>query len=86
MENELLNNMKIQNNFLSKTLKELKETFSIKYLDCRREFSENSVHDLRVATRNLLAFILLIDSLFSSSYSNETKKVLKKFFLIVNIC
>jgi CHAD domain-containing protein len=39
------------------------ENYCAELQNCRREFSEESVHDLRVATRRMLAYIRLLNSI-----------------------
>jgi CHAD domain-containing protein len=45
---------------------------------CQKEFSEKSVHDLRVATRRLLALLDLLKALKCSQISDKPAKNLKK--------
>jgi len=55
-----------------------------KFLDqleaCSRKCSEKAVHDLRVATRRLLAFIDLISVISGQAKVQKMRRILKKFF------
>ena len=44
---------------------------------CRREFSEEAVHDFRVAARRLLAFLDLLRMMFQDQGIKKTRRVLK---------
>ena len=44
---------------------------------CRREFSEEAVHDFRVAARRLLAFLDLLRMMFQDRGIKKTRRVLK---------
>ena len=57
-----------------------KENFNV----CKKEFSEESVHDYRVSIRRLLSLINLINKIFPEIDSNRIKKVLKKQLKIMN--
>ena len=45
---------------------------------CRKEFSEEAIHDLRVATRRLLAFTELLNRFHSPSGYKKIRRTLKK--------
>jgi CHAD domain-containing protein len=52
--------------------------YNKKLLWCKTEFSEESVHDFRVATRRLMSLIDLIDGVYPSVYGPELSGTLKK--------
>ena len=52
---------------------------------CRKEFSEDSVHQLRVETRRLLALLDLLDSLATGAELRDCRRALKRFFHAVAI-
>ena len=46
--------------------------------DCRKELSADSLHQLRVATRRLLTFVLLLEPLTQPAPERKARKVLKR--------
>src|ERR687892_541654 len=50
------------------------------FKDCQRDFSENSVHELRVETRRLLALVALFHALWWDERLAEIERRLKRLF------
>src|SRR5512135_3622582 len=54
----------------------------LKYLDerqrCHDDFSEDAVHDLRVASRRLLALLTLLQFVDPQPYSKKLSRIFKK--------
>jgi len=53
------------------------DTYKAEVKTCRREFSEEVVHDLRVATRRLLSFLDLLRSVLQDSSIQKMRRILK---------
>lgn len=62
---------------LTQSLAERWEKYSAELKICRKEFSEEAVHDLRVATRRLLAVFDLLRSLQNHKRIQKVRRVLK---------
>ena len=53
------------------------ENYRVQVKTCRREFSEEAVHDLRVATRRLLAVLDIARALDPNPRLQKTRRFLK---------
>jgi CHAD domain-containing protein len=53
------------------------DTYKAELKTCRREFSEEAVHDFRVAARRLLALLDLLRMMFQDQGIKKTRRVLK---------
>ena len=62
---------------LLESLDERWRKFRLELKVCREEFSEESVHDLRVAARRLLAFLDLLSSIIRKKYLRKVRRTLK---------
>jgi CHAD domain-containing protein len=65
---------------LADTLRERWRRYRKAYGQCRKEFSEDSVHQLRVETRRLIALLDLLDSLIHREELDALRRALKKSF------
>src|SRR5512145_720505 len=63
--------------FLSDFIDRRWETYQSELANCRAEFSETAVHDLRVSTRRLLATLELIRALDSHPRVKKMRRSLK---------
>lgn len=62
---------------LSEALDKRWENYRTEFKNCRNDFSEESVHDLRVATRRILALIKLLNSISPHPYLKKMAKAFK---------
>lgn len=68
-----------KNNILLVALDERLDAFRVQFKTCRRDFSEEAVHDLRVASRRLLAGLDLARVFFLKPSLQKTRRELKRF-------
>jgi CHAD domain-containing protein len=63
---------------LAKSLREARHNYRRRSKQCRKNFSEKAVHDLRVETRRLLALLDFLEAAHLESPQDKTRKLLKK--------
>lgn len=66
-------------NHLLSALDERLDAFRAQFKTCRRDFSEEAVHDLRVASRRLLAGLDLARAFSPKPSLQKTRRILKRF-------
>jgi CHAD domain-containing protein len=71
--------MKTKTNILLLALDERLDAFRAQFKTCRRDFSEEAVHDLRVAARRLLAALDLARVFSPKPSLQKTRRELKRF-------
>lgn len=71
--------MKTKPNILLLVLDERLDIFRVQFKTCRRDFSEEAVHDLRVASRRLLATLDLARVFSPRPSLQKTRRELKRF-------
>jgi CHAD domain-containing protein len=71
--------MKTKNNILLHALDERLDLFGVQFKICRRDFSEEAVHDLRVASRRLLAALDLARVFSPRPSLQKARRELKRF-------
>jgi CHAD domain-containing protein len=64
-------------NLLHTSLDERWQKYNLQLANCRTAFSEDAVHDVRVATRRLLATLELIDAVVLKSKTRKLRRALK---------
>jgi CHAD domain-containing protein len=64
---------------LSRVLEERRRTFVLQLARCKRRATEPVIHDLRVATRRLIAAMDLADSIVSDDGGRPERKALRKY-------
>ena len=69
--------MKTKENILIVALGERWEKYRVELKTCKRDFSEEAVHDLRVATRRLLAVMDILRTLDPHPRVQKTRRILK---------
>ncbi|MCL5990850.1 MAG: CHAD domain-containing protein [Bacteroidetes bacterium] len=52
--------------------------YSKRYKSCIKNFSDDSVHDIRVSIRRFIALLKLLESLYPNEYISQLKKVIKQ--------
>jgi len=52
--------------------------YSKRYKSCIKNFSDDSVHDIRVSIRRFIAFLKLLESLYPNEYISQLKRVIKQ--------
>jgi len=63
--------------FLANALRDLWESYRVRLQDCQDEFSEQSVHKLRVATRRLIAQLIIVGCAIPGTTAEKARRVLK---------
>jgi len=70
--------------FSQNSLEKIYSVFSKKFLECRNELSEGSIHDARVTTRRFRALLTLMIRYYNSVYARELRKELKVILELLN--
>ncbi len=66
-----------KDNILITALDDRWEVYHLRYKACRREFSEEAVHDLRVAARRLLSVLDIVRDVMPELRVQKTRRVIK---------
>ena len=64
--------------FLARSLGARWELYRAQLRSCQKEFSEETVHELRVATRRLMAQIVMVSFVTPGKAADKTRRVLKR--------
>ncbi|TAL70293.1 MAG: CHAD domain-containing protein [Bacteroidetes bacterium] len=64
--------------FFVNALEKVFANYSKRYNSCIKNFSDDSVHDLRVSIRRFTALLKLLESLYPNEYISQLKRVIKQ--------
>jgi CHAD domain-containing protein len=63
---------------LADSLRSRWESYRVRLRDCQEDFSEEAVHELRVATRRLIAQFVMLDCVSPDKTAEKARRVLKR--------
>ncbi|MBI5324845.1 MAG: CHAD domain-containing protein [Ignavibacteriae bacterium] len=64
--------------FFVNALEKAFSNYSKRYNSCIKNFSDDSVHDIRVSIRRFIALLKLLESLYPNEYISRLKRVIKQ--------